>query len=154
MFILLKKPIISATQYAVFLFEKCGTIPSSFKSLIVLCMVITSNSAFSTSFSGGAGGVYASDLPSDFVSIRVVGPNDFFVDSKDAQIQAVEGSLADGQYNFEVFATDNNAVLVPSTLNNGRSANVPTQQPVKAVDSGSFRIVDGQIVAVQVEERE
>lgn len=154
MFLIYANRFKSAKHNVIMSSLKWGTIHSFIKYIVLIFSVLISNTAFSTSFSGGASGVFAADLPSDFVSLRVVGPYDFFIDSKDAQIQAVEGSLADGQYNFEVFATDNNAVLVPSTLNNGRSANVPTQQPVKAVDSGSFRIVDGQIVAVQVEERE
>lgn len=126
-------------------------------SVTVIAFLLTSFSfsVQSAEFSGGSGGVYVSGLPANFSSIRVSGPGDFFIDTSTTLIESTDGVLLDGQYSFEVSAVSAEQVGVrSSSQNNGRSEGATRQQPIVVVESGGFRISNGQIAGSRLEEEE
>lgn len=128
----------------------------SYKSLIVILCFLCGFSSFAQSaeFSGGASGVFVSGLPANFSSIRVTGPGDFFIDTSENLIEPTGGTLLDGQYSFEVSVVSAEQVVIRSNQNNGRSEGATRQQPVVVVESGGFRISNGQIAVSSAGEEE
>lgn len=125
-------------------------------SVTVIAFLLTSFSfsAQSAEFSGGANGVFVSGLPANFLSIRVTGPGDFFIDTSENLIEPTGGILLDGQYSFEVSVVSAEQVVIRSNQNNGRSEGATREQPVVVVESGGFRISNGQIAVSSAEEEE
>lgn len=136
----------------------------TFKRLFVLSAVIGSFgvalSAQAAEFSGGQNAVVVTQLPSNSVFIRVSGPGEFFVETKGNVIQAAGGELLpDGQYSFEVSGKVNNAGdrdKISTLQDNGRSGRdvrqAASRSAVKVVESGYFRIFNGQVIVENAQE--
>jgi len=84
-------------------------------------------------------------------TLNVTGPNGFHAStySKSGAV-AIDlsrfGRLADGTYNYEVTASGREMIAIRTPLDNGRSGQIKTEQPVPVSISGTFRVNDGTIV--------
>lgn len=137
-----------------------------YKSLIVSSVAFitlsTPLTVQATQFSGGQDGIEVSQLPPNSVSIRVLGPGEFFVETKSNFIQTPDGQLIpDGQYSYEVSGTDNNAGdadQVYSSQNDGRSGRdirqAANRTAVKVLETGYFRISNGAVIIESAEEEQ
>lgn len=121
-------------------------------------------------FSGGENGISLSQLPSNFLSMRVTGPDGLVVETKNNYLQAPRGEwMPDGQYSFEMLGQVSIAdefdkrnfsqkkALSKSYVKqesnqisfNGRNEKqllARSQSATKVLQSGYFRIKNGQVI--------
>ena len=84
-------------------------------------------------------------------TLSVTGPNGFHASSySKAGAVAIDlskfGPLPDSTYNYEVTASGREMIAIRTPLDNGRSGQIKTEQPVPVSISGTFRVNDGTIV--------
>jgi hypothetical protein len=121
----------------------------SLHKTIFISASLLSMSAFSlaTTVAGGGSNIAFSELPANFHSVIVSGPEGFYQVSESSTLNS-EQSLLDGQYHYQIRATlaavKNN---YKDSLNNGRGASIQAANTgEQVVENGSFRLENGQVI--------
>lgn len=122
--------------------------PVLHKFLFVGASVIgLSSFCIAATVSGGNASISFSELPSDFHSVVLLGPNGFYYVSESPSINS-ETSFTDGQYTYQIkITTTATQNAFKQQMNNGRSKNtVVSNSGVKVLIDGTFLVENGQVI--------
>lgn len=122
----------------------------SFYSLLFMFCSINS---FATSFAGGGQGLVVNDMPHNSTSVRVVGPENITAQTDGTLLQLPENQFfVDGQYSYEIFGYLSDELKPLDSNENGRGESVVRNEPIGAIESGNFRLLNGAVVKESAKE--
>lgn len=118
----------------------------------LLFLLLPSTSFAAATFSGDTSGISVQSLPANTVSLRVSGPEGFYVETESSSF-STENGLADGQYSYEIYAEVESVAVTADAGNSGRGENAGRSGvTTDVVESGNFRLFNGAVVNNNEEE--
>ncbi len=120
-------------------------------SFVVILFFALAGIAMASEIKGGTNSLTCEGMSDRAIAWKINGPDNLIIQSKSAIISA-DKPLPDGKYRFEIIGyLEKSEIRKPKkekSLNNGRgSSDTPPNYPVGVIESGHFRIDEGEIVS-------
>ncbi len=123
-------------------------------TLLFFCLLLFATNALAVKVTGDSYSITIQDVPSGIISIKVAGPDGVIYTANSLTVYS-EDSFVDGDYQYELIGYLSNSEghrkqksKVDRGVSNahGRASAVAPYVPEGVVETGDFRIVNGQVV--------